>query len=88
VSSPRAVSSRSQGVRAALGAHDPVPVAVVAAEVAGDGAADRAVVVDGEQDGSSGHGTSGLGSGTGHPVGPFQEHLHPTPSAPPPEPVG
>ncbi len=47
---------RLQGVRAGFGAHDPVSLAVVAAQVAGDGAGHRRVVVDGQDYGFSGRG--------------------------------
>ena len=43
-----------EGVRAGFGAHDPVSLAVVAAQVAGDGAGHRGVVVDGQYYGFSG----------------------------------
>ena len=43
-----------QRVGSALGAHDPVLLAVVAAQIAGDGAGHRGVVVDGQDDGLSG----------------------------------
>ena len=52
---------RLQCVLAGLGAHDPVALAVVAAQVAGDGAGNGGVVVDGED-----YGSSGLGGGSSH----------------------
>ncbi len=50
-----------QGVRARFGADDPIALAVVAAEVAGDGAGHGGVVVDGQD-----YGFAGLLDGCSH----------------------
>ena len=52
---------RVQRVGPDFGAHDPVPLAVVAAQIAGDGARHRGVVVDGQD-----YGFAGLGLGSSH----------------------
>ena len=52
---------RLEGVGPGLGAHDAVPLAVVAAKVAGDRAGHGGVVVDGQD-----YGFAGLGIGSSH----------------------
>ena len=52
---------RLQRVGAGFRADDPVPLAVVAAKIAGDRAGDGGVVVDGED-----YGFAGLGTGSSH----------------------
>jgi hypothetical protein len=55
--SPRVeLAHGAQGRRAGLGAQDTVVLAVVAAQVALDGAQDVGIVVDGQQDGLARHG--------------------------------
>ena len=55
------LAQRVERARAVLGAHHAVRLAVAAAQVAGQGAADRRVVVDGEQD-RTGHRRAGAGA--------------------------
>ena len=52
---------RLERVGPGFGAHDPVPLAVVAAQIAGDGARHRGIVVDGQD-----YGFAGLGIGSSH----------------------
>ena len=52
---------RLERVRAGFGTHDPVPLTVVAAQVAGDGPGDGRVVVDGQD-----YGFAGLGIRSSH----------------------
>ena len=52
---------RLESVGPGLGAHDPVPLAVVAAQIASDSAGHGGVVVDGQD-----YGLAGLGIGSSH----------------------
>ena len=62
------LAQRVERLPAGLGAHDPVVLAVPAAQVAGDGAGHGRVVVDGHEDGPTlRHGTSLLPDDSGAP---------------------
>ena len=71
------LAQRLQGLGPGLGAHDAVPLAVVAAQVAGDGAGHRGVVVDGQDHGFSGGSGRVLSSGINYApdVQPISGHV-------------